>query len=447
MRTMPVIGKNFIKIATVSLFTLSLSGCLGGSSSDNPMGTPEQCSRADKNQRFLDDMRERYLWNDEIPSNINPANYGSLNALLDDIRAPQDRFSFVITEQEYQQRYVDAVFFGFGFGSQDDVDAGEILVRYVYENSPAENGGLARGDAIYEVQGISVTDWFNQIAAGSATRADMFGPNEAGVEINMAWRKPDGTEMSATLRKEEVATNTVMANQRFDVNGRDVGYLVFDSFLQRSETDLNNAFDQFRGVDELVIDVRYNGGGLVRVANQLASQTSWAHVENEIFLTYQYNANRSNQTLWFDLGPGVERLDLERVYVLTTGSSCSASELIINALNPFVEVVTIGQPTCGKPVGQSPRQICDKMIMAINFQTVNAVGFGDYFDGLMPTCSRQDRIVGDWGVSGDPLLDEARYHIANQQCSSAGMAAMTTREIERERSERHPLLEKWSREH
>lgn len=433
---------------------LVLAAC-GGTESvltgDSPLLGNGQCSVTAQNQRLKEFMERSYLWNDEIPANVNPQNFSSIYDMLDALRAPQDIFSFILTEQEFQDRFVDAVFFGFGFGRRDNVDEGVIEIRYVYADSPAEQAGLNRGDRITAVSDVSMSEWFSRISAGTATFSDVFGPNEEGVERRIDWIEPDGTERSEVIRKRQVETNTVMATERFEVDSKDVGYFVFDSFLQRSEVDLNNAFDQLIGVDELIVDLRYNSGGLVRVANQLASQAAWDTVENEIFVTFQYNENFSDQDVLFNLGPGIERLNVDRVYVLTTQQSCSSSELVINSLDPHIEVVTIGAPTCGKPVGQQPTQICDKIIYAITFQTVNSAGFGDYFDGLPVTCAAPDTIVGDWGDGGDPLLATAFNHIESGACGASSVVSneeiLMSIESERFPLTQDPILTKFETRH
>ncbi|WP_194755939.1 S41 family peptidase [Aliidiomarina indica] len=444
--------RNYQRFAFALPFLLvACGGTESAFTGESPLLNNGQCSVSAQNQRLKTFMERSYLWNTDMPTNVNPNNYNSIYAMLDALRAPQDIFSFILTEQEYRDRFVDAVFFGFGFGRRDNVDEGVIEIRYVYANSPAEQAGLNRGDRITAVENVSMAEWFSRISAGTATFTDVFGPNEDGIERRIDWVEPDGTERSEIVRKTQVETNTVMATERFQVDNKDVGYFVFDSFLQRSEVDLNNAFDQLIGVDELVIDLRYNSGGLVRVANQLASQAAWNTVENEVFVTFQYNDNFNDQDVLFNLGPGIERLNVNRVYVLTTQQSCSSSELVINSLDPHIEVVTIGAPTCGKPVGQQPTQICDKIIYAITFQTVNSAGFGDYFDGLPVTCAASDTIVGDWGDSGDPLLATAFHHIENGSCGAMGALAhdelLMSIEAERLPLTQDPILTKFETRH
>ncbi|HEX5791689.1 MAG TPA: S41 family peptidase, partial [Rheinheimera sp.] len=252
-----------------------------------------------------------------------------------------------------------------------------------------------------------------------------------GVMRNFVWRKPDGTELSANFIKSEVTTNTVLHRSVSIQGGKRVGYLVFNTFIELSETELETAFAEFAAdsIDELVLDLRYNGGGLIRVANQLSTQIAQNAVQGEIFVKYRYNDKNSaqNTTTLFALGAGHSVLNLPRVLVLTTEGSCSSSELVINSLAPFVDVVQIGSTTCGKPVGQQPAIIGDYVLFAINFQTVNALDQGDYFDGLPPNCPVTDAITGDWGVATDPLYAEALNYIASGSCSDVAVSMASVR--------------------
>jgi len=433
------------------LAIVSLSLVLSACGDDDPANFPMiggSCSQLGKNTQLFDLMKENYLWNEDLPNKVNLANFGSLTELLNAIKSPRDRFSFTMTQQQYEDRYVNAIFFGYGFGTQSLYDEGKMKIRYVFDDSPAAEVGIKRADEIIEVNGVAISTWLARIQAGTATNEDMFGPNQAGVSTNIMWRSPDDSVSSATITKREVETNTVFHTQREMVGDSDVGYFVFDTFIDRSKDDVNNALDQLIGVDELVIDLRYNGGGLIRIANQIASQTAWHEVEHETFVTYQYNSNYSPENVLFNLGGGITRLNLDRVYVLTTQGSCSASELVINSLKPFIEVVTIGEATCGKPVGQSPTRICDEILFAINFQTLNADGFGDYFDGLPATCSATDTIVADWGSSEDPLLATAYHHVQAGSCPAPSMSSQGfSRQTKRAPLTRDPLLDKLANEH
>lgn len=420
-----------------------LASCGGGGGSGSGSVDSGSCSVNEQNAFFLDYMRENYFWYEDIPANIDPTDYSSVFALLDAIRSPQDRFSYVLTEQEYQERFVNAEYVGFGFSTR--VVGSGLFINYVFADSPAATAGMSRGDEILEIDGVAVA---TLIANGTLNSA--LGPAEEGTAITFRWAKPSGAEQTDVITKTAVETNTVLAIERFAQDGKDIGYYVLNSFIDRTGADLNSAYNALVGVDELIIDVRYNGGGLIRYANQAATQAAGNNVMGNPFVSLIYNDKNSdrNNTSLFQLVDGVQQLNLERVFVLTTGASCSSSELIINGLKPYIDVVVIGQPTCGKPVGQSPQPFCDKRSFVINFETVNADGEGRYFDGLMPQCSAADRLVGDWGVNGDPLLDEAKHYISFDNCSpSAQTSAQQAWLSDKDKPVRAAnLLEQWRRE-
>lgn len=135
--------------------SFALVACGGSSSSDDFVG---QCTAQDQNQRLIENLQQEYLWNDELPSSIDPSAYPDVYALLNDVIPPRDRFSFILTEQEYEDMYINAVFFGLGFGREDDIDAGVIRVRYVYQDSPAERAGLTRGSEITHIDGVEMSE-------------------------------------------------------------------------------------------------------------------------------------------------------------------------------------------------------------------------------------------------------------------------------------------------
>jgi len=446
-----------IPILLPMLASFALIGC-GGSDggSDggtgggpNPPPTAGTCSASDEKQQLLDYMYENYLWSEDLATDINPQNYADVYSMLENITVPWDRYSFLLTEEEYQDRYVNASFAGLGFSSVVTSD-NEVKIRYVYADSPADRAGIKRSDRITSINGESIADL---IAQGRLNEA--FGPGNLGVVVSLEWENTAGDSFSDVLNKERITTNTVFAPQTYSIGNDTVGYYVLDSFINRTGQDLNEAYDMFAAdqVDELIIDVRYNGGGLIRFANQASSQAAGNQVLGETFVTYSFNEQNQdfNQTELFELGEGVQQLDLERVFVLTTGASCSSSELIINSLSPFVEVVVIGEPTCGKPVGQIPEPLCDKRTFVVNFETVNALGEGQYYDGIAPTCAVQERIVGDWGDPQDPLQATANHYINNGNCGvsqTQSLRALDSQQTTSKATQRPMTLpEKWRTEH
>ncbi|KPD24529.1 S41 family peptidase [Idiomarina zobellii] len=412
----------------------TLSAC--GGSDDSNYAT---CSVEDQNQRFFNYMKEDYFWADQLQDSIDPEAFDDVYAVLEELRVPEDRYSYILTEEEYEQLYVNATYYGFGF-SMEQISDTRVKIRFVYNDSPAATAGIERADELIAIDDVPVAEL---IASGEFD--DALGPNEEGISKTLTWEKPDGTEQTDVLSKVEVETNTVMGAQTTALdNGETAGYFTLDSFINRTGSDLNEAFDLFanEGVDHLIIDVRYNGGGLIRYANQTSSQAAGNNVLGETFLTYRFNEQNSdkNETLQFRLVDGTQQLDLDTVYVLTTGSSCSSSEIIINSLKPYVNVVTIGEDTCGKPVGQQPEQLCDKVTFAINFETVNAEGEGQYYDGLAPTCEVEDQIIADWGSEQDPLTGAAYSYIETGSCPATASASAETKKSAQQRSFVDPVF-------
>lgn len=422
-----------------------LAGCGGGDGGSGPIGggggSGGFCSAENEKEQFLSYMRDDYFWYEDIPASVNLNDYASVYDLLEGIRSDVDRYSFILTEEEYQSRFIAAEFIGFGFSARI-IDTA-VFINYVFSGSPADNAGLNRSDELLAIDGVPVSTLLQQGEYNAA-----LGAAEEGVAVELTWRRQDGTELTDVLTKTVVDTNTVLATETLSLGNQRVGYYVLNSFIQRTGQDLNSAYNQFTDIDELVIDVRYNGGGLTRFANQAATQAAGNNVLGEIFTRYLYNDKntQNNNTELFQLYEGVRQFNLNRVYVLTTAASCSSSELIINSLKPFVDVVVIGDRTCGKPVGQVPSAICDKRTFVVNFETVNANNQGRYFTGLAPRCTAPDTLVGDWGDPNDPLLAEVAHHIANGSCSAGVQQQAVTQDNQQQR---HPytLIDQWRSEY
>lgn len=230
-------------------------------------------------------------------------------------------------------------------------------------------------------------------------------------------------------------TGTVTLFPTFTVAGRTVGYLQFDSHDSGSQDDLIAAFQQLQmaGVQDLVLDMRGNQGGYLYVALTAASMITGPSKDGQVFeqlrfndkqaaLTAAYTLKYSGQVQYgeatYPAGTPLPRLDLPRVFVLTTGNTCSASESVINGLRGIdVQVIRIGSNTCGKPYGFQHKQTCGGTYhyFAIEFQGYNAKGFGDYQDvGFTPNCGLA--ATGIRGTGTDSLLNAAKHYIEFGTC-------------------------------
>jgi carboxyl-terminal processing protease len=376
---------------------------------------PRNCTTLSQNLFVRDVLDEYYLWYQQLPR-VNPSNYASPEAYLDAVRfRPLDEtFSYITSQSSNEAFYGESQFVGFGFSTQT---AGlEMRVLQVFPDSPASEAGLARGDRITQINGQGVPQLIESGAIGGA-----FGASDIGVTSAIVFRTRGGEERRASMTKRVVTIPTVSLTRTFIVDGRTVGYLFFRNFVNPSYQALDDAFAALReaGVTELVLDVRYNGGGLVDVAVHLASLVGGVPTQGRVLATFQHNDKKTalNEDLRFE-SAAAQALSLSRLFVVTTRSSASASELVINSLRPHIPVVVIGDSTYGKPVGQYGFTFCDKVLAPVAFKLVNANGEGDFFGGIPPDCRAADDVEHDLGSAEEASLAEALTFVRTGACSA-----------------------------
>ena len=375
---------------------------------------PSNCSVTSQNLWVRDQLNSYYYWYQFLPSNTNPATFSSPEAYLNAVRyRPIDNtYSYITSAAASDAFYSDSQFIGFGFSTQTTET--EMRILQVFDDSPALEAGLERGDRIVEVDGHSVAEM-----VGAGTIGGAFGASEIGVSSNVVFVKPSGERRQALFVKRLVTIPTVSLTRLVEVDGRKVGYLFFRNFVRPSEAALDEAFAALRdaGATELILDLRYNGGGLVDIAVHLASLIGGTRTNGQVLLQYVHsNKNPSlNKTVRFT-DPGAA-LNLTRLVVITTRSSASASELVINTLRPYIPVAVIGDTTYGKPVGQYGFTFCDKVLAPVSFAIKNVNNEGDYFDGIAPTCVAPDDIAHQLGDAEEASFAEALTYIRTGACS------------------------------
>jgi C-terminal peptidase prc len=376
---------------------------------------PRNCARLTQNMFVRDVLDEYYLWYHELPR-VNPSNYASPEAYLEAVRyRPLDEtFSYITSRAANDAFYGESQFVGFGFSTQTTGE--EMRILQVFAESPASEAGLGRGDHILEINGRSVAQLIESGEIGTA-----FGASEPGVTASVLFRSRGGDERRVSMTKRVVTIPTVSLTRTFTVDGRTVGYLLFRNFVSPSYQALDDAFAALReaGATELVLDLRYNGGGLVDVAVHLGSLVTGAATQGRVFATFQHNDRNTalNEDLRFQTAPS-QTLNLSRLFVITTRASASASELLINSLRPYIPVVVIGDSTYGKPVGQYGFPFCDKILAPVAFKLVNAEGQGDFFGGIEPNCRAADDVEHDLGSAEEASLGEALTYVRTGSCST-----------------------------
>ena len=365
-----------------------------------------------------DVMTDLYLWYREVPA-VSVTAYDTPEAYLEAVRyRPLDQtFSYITSREANDAFYSDSQYVGFGFSTSRS--GAELRVTQVYPASPAQEIRLARGARILEINGRTVAD-----LVSSGDIGDAFGPSEVGVAGDIVFER-GGEVTRGSMVKRLVTIPTVSDTRVITIDGRKVGYIFFRNFVSPSDEALDRAFADLRAaqVTELVLDVRYNGGGLVSVAQHLASLIGGVRANGQVFAEYFHNDRNTarNRVTRFDSRS--EALTLDRVIVVTTRSSASASELVINSLRPFMPVWIIGDRTYGKPVGQYGLTFCDKVLAPVSFALRNADGQGDFFEGLQPNCPAADDIEHQIGDPVEASLREALTVIVTGQCSPDAGAA------------------------
>jgi carboxyl-terminal processing protease len=385
--------------------------------------TPASCTVPGKNLYVRDRMTDIYFWSNQVPA-VDPVTFESPEAYLDAVRyRPIDAsYSYITDRAANTAFYSDSQFIGFGLSSA--VAGEEMHVLQVFPDSPAEEAGLARGHVIVSINGRSIADL---VASGQIDNA--FGAAEIGVQASIVFRNQANERKTADMTKRLVTIPTVSMTRVYDVAGRKVGYVFFRNFVQPSIAALDASFDELvaAGATELVLDLRYNGGGLISVAQHLASLIGGTRTEGQLLAEYFHNERNAyrNQSIRFQSKPNALRL--ERLVVIGTRSTASASELIVNALRPFMPVVIVGDRTYGKPVGQYQFEFCDKMLAPVSFTLRNSRGEGDFFDGFAPDCAAADDISRQLGDTREASLREALTVIHTGSCSAAASLAPRSR--------------------
>ncbi|TMP30005.1 carboxyl-terminal protease [Pseudoalteromonas rubra] len=396
---------------------------------------------------------ETYLWYDELPDN-NPQDFNSVAEYFAQLRTTQrnpdgslkDQFHYSETYESYQKESQSGVTTSYGirWAAIETAPPRNFTIAYVEPNSPAAQSGLTRGDSLLSIDGL---DFINSDEVAQLNEA-LF-PTETKAHT-FVFRSVQGDEKSAEMTAIDFALSPVQNAKYIDHGGKRVGYVQFNQFIASAQGELIDAFNGFiaDGVNELVLDMRYNGGGLIHSAAQLGYMIAGDSSLDRNFGVTTYNAKRQGNNRIYTFEPRqidwarevflndttLPTLNLSRVYVLTTDDTASASEMVINGLRGIdVEVVQIGTTTRGKPYGFLPAPNCGMVYYTIQSKSANEKGFGDYADGFTPTpasqisgeagldarvpgCRVNDDFGSALGDENERLLATALHHSATGSC-------------------------------
>ncbi|MGB8375609.1 MAG: S41 family peptidase [Salegentibacter sp.] len=392
-------------------------------------------------------MNEIYLYKANVPELAD--NHFTTQTALDDylagfadpedlfynglVDSANDRFSFLSTDYVALEKMLYS-----GTTTSSGMDYGLSLysntsnkvlgyVRYVSPNSPASEAGLERGDIFTQINGEQLTKENYQHLIGLESWTLTMGKLQNGSIVD--------TDETVDITKREYTEDPVFMTKVLDVDGQKVGYLMYNGFISDFDAELNNAFADFKaeGITDLVLDLRYNGGGSVETSVDLSSMIT-GQFEGEVFSREHWNTayqnyfeqnapdriiNKFNNKI--STGEAINSLNLDEVYIIATGSTASASELVINCLEPYINVVQIGTSTVGKfqasvTLYDSPnfgRENANPdhtyAIQPLVLKNENANGKSDYVNGLDPDIEVKEYIdtMGTLGDPSEPLLNAA----------------------------------------
>ncbi|HEX8529341.1 MAG TPA: S41 family peptidase [Cytophagales bacterium] len=375
------------------------------------------------NQSLYDIMKEVYLWNDQLPATFDPTQYRTQDEALEALKyKTYDRWSYLEDLQVFMDYFEGGEYVGNGLGLKLDRD-GNLWVSYVYPNSPAGRAGLGRGLRISRINGQDVAALLN-----SDKIVDALGEDRAGVQTQFSFLNAAGQTSNVTLAKEAVTINSVIHRSVKEVAGKKVGYLVFTTFIDKSNAELDEAFGYFKtqGVSEVVLDLRYNGGGSLSVAQHLAGLIAPGKAGQK-FVELTYNENLKSENQPFNIEAQPNGINLSRLLVITTRNTASASEAIINGLKPYLPVYTIGSASHGKPVGMNTlpidlegnllkwdditSQTKGYAFLPIMFKVANANGQAEYFSGIPADGAASDDLSAPFGDPNEDAFAQALYYI------------------------------------
>jgi C-terminal processing protease CtpA/Prc len=392
---------------------------------------------------IYEEMSFFYFWNDELPSE-NPEGSEDPESYFYILLNSNDGFSYISDDAEAIKEEITGTILAMGFSSTYGIFTNSdnlfAVVEYVYPNSPAEQAGLKRGDIILKIddQDLTVNN-FVRLSSNNAFSVTLGRFNGNSISLS---------DDVISIGTGTIELDPVIYYEVKEVAGTKVGYLVYVDFLAGDDDKwLNSLGDALasmkqEGITELVLDLRYNPGGEVDVASYLASALAPAGVvaSNEVLVNFEYNdtleeyfrdrQGNNSPNLVSRFGENENNLNLNDIYILTTGSTASASELIINGLRPYMNVVQIGESTFGKFYGsyvlydQNEPPEHNWAIVPVVLKYSNAAGVTDFINGLQPDIPLSDNMLEakPFGDESDPFVKTALNLIAGEDISNSRLA-------------------------
>ena len=439
--------------ALVAMIAL-LAGCGGGdggggstpiASTPTPTSTTAAvCSVRDRQDWAAAQLREWYLFPETLPATLDPSPYSTVEDYIDALTATarsqqRDRyFTFLTSIKEEDAYYASGSSAGFGVRLSTDAVARRVFVSEAFEGTAALAAGLDRGTEILAIgtSASTLRTVDSMIASGGAAGvSDALGANTAGLSRTLQVTDAAGTR-TVTLVKTDYSLDPVSNRYGAKVieeDGRKVGYVNLRTFISTADPELRAAFANFRaqGITQVVVDLRYNGGGAISIAELMSDLLGGGRSATDVvdYITFRPEKSSENTTRFFMTQP--QSIAATKIAFIGTGGTASASELVINAFVPYLHTnaALIGSNTYGKPVGQIglDRAQCDDRLRVIALAVQNSARQGAYYTGLAKTveasCSAGDDLTHQMGDPQEGSTRQALDYLAGKPCTPIPVTA------------------------
>ena len=383
----------------------------------------------------LIDAKDFYLWYSQIPSSFDAQSYADPGAIMVALRnysmepgfsSAVDRWSFGVLKKDWNQ-----LSGGIGDVNNVNVDGdfglsvffrvdGDLRVKLVEPQSPAGLAGIQRGWRVTKINGNTTMT----IANSDFIVNNVFYSSSS----SFTFLKPDGTSVDVTLTATTYPQKTVYLDSVYTIGSKTIGYMVVNSFLgdtAKIYSEFNRVITNFasKNVNDIVIDLRYNGGGYVSVQEKLADYLAPTAANGGLMMKETFNDKHQNYntSLYFRKAG---TLSLTRIFFIVSQSTASASELLINNLKPYMTVKIIGPThTDGKPVGFFPLSAGDWYVFPVSFRSTNNANYGGYFNGFTPDATTDDGLDKNWGDTSEACLAKAIKYITKGTFTPEALSA------------------------
>ena len=362
-------------------------------------------------------MNQWYYWYDKMPS-VDKEDYSDPYELLEAMRYKElDRqASYVIDYDTYvAQMQGTSVSHGIRLGLDEAKNA---RIAFIYRNSPLYAAGVRRGWIVKKINGYDIADILTR--NDSKKLAEVLGPQEAGVTNAFLFSPPGQADITISSTKSPFEVNTVLLFDTIHLSkGSVAGHLVLSSFGGSTSNELKTAFAFFKAnnVSDFILDIRYNGGGLISVGQELASYIAGSSLTGSVYAKLLYNDKNQNLNKTLPFVATDYPLAVSKLVVITTRSTSGTSEAVINGLSPNINVVSVGDTTQGVPEIMNGWPCLKKYYFwLVTGKNVNSLD-QDFYDGFPPDKREVDDITREFDNRQEKCLKEAIQYLETGQFS------------------------------